>query len=201
MRRFKRMCILFLGLGLGLGLALAACAFPAPTGPVSTVAMPAGLTLHLPKPAALGRTIDAAQSVILTYPGGTVAFEGRIRSSPERVYLVCIDPLGRRALSAEWTDQGARFETAPWLPGLLRPANVLADLIVIYAPQTTVAEALPGAEVVTDAAGRTVRRKGEDILHVDYAPGGGDDIWSGTAVYRNIPWHYTLTVQSAEVTP
>lgn len=182
-----------------LVLSLGACAAPSP-GPMSEIALPAGLRLNLPKPAAMGRPVDAAQSVIVDYVGGTVAFEGRIAATADRFYLVCVDPMGRRALSAEWTAAGATFETAPWLPSLLRPENVLADIIVVYAPETVLQQALPGA-IVTDQAGtRTVSVNGRDVLHVEYAPADGD-VWAGKAVYRNAPWHYTLTIQSAELSP
>jgi hypothetical protein len=178
-------------------LVLCACAgTPAPDP--SSVAMAPGLTMRLPPAAAVPQPVEAVQSVVATYGGGTVAFEGRIETSPGRFLMVCSDPLGRRALTVLWTEAGIEADAAPWLPKALRAENMLADLVTIYWPLDALKAALPGADIEADAAHRSVRAEGKEILRADYDPAGPDP-WTETVRYRNAAWNYTLTIRSAGV--
>src|SRR5262249_36705455 len=154
---------------------------------------------NLPRPADLGRRIVATQLITLRGYGKTFVLEVNLSVTPERVTLVGLDAIGRRAITIAWTDQNVSAETAPWVPEVLRPGSMLADIILIYWPEKAVRGALPvGGEVLQEARGRTIRVNGKDVLHVDYGWEAGAR-WNGTLRYANFAWGYDIEVQSSEV--
>ncbi len=158
--------------------------------------------LALPRPADLGRRVEAAQLITARRDGETFVFEGRVSVTPERFVLAGLDTLGRRAMTITWTDSGVEVETAPWLPEGVRPGAMLADLVVLYWPEAAVRKALApaGAELVADATSRTVRAGGRDLLRATYGWTAGGP-WTGTLRYANLAWGYEIEVQSQEVAP
>jgi len=158
-----------------------------------------GQRLNPPRLADLGRRIVATQLITLRGYGQTFVLEVNLGVTPERVTLVGLDAMGRRAITITWTDQNVSAETAPWVPEVLRPGSMLADIILIYWPETAVRRALPvGGEVLQEARGRTIRVNGKDVLHVDYGWEAGAR-WNGTLRYANFAWGYDIDVQSSEV--
>jgi hypothetical protein len=157
-----------------------------------------GQRLTLPRPADLGRKILARQLITASGYGQTFVLEVNLNATPERVMLVGLDSMGRRAMTITWNDRAVTTQTAPWVPEALRPGSMLADIVVIYWPEDAVRQALPpGGEVIQEADGRTIRINGNDVLHVDYgwAPGAR---WNGTLHYTNFAWGYQIEVQSSE---
>ena len=192
-------------LAFGLGpvlVLLAGCAailpLPAPSDPTAPLIGP-GQRLNLPRPADLGRSTVVTQLITASGYGQTFVLEVNLSVTPERVTLVGLDGMGRRAITIAWTDQNVTAETAPWVPEALRPGSMLADLIVIYWPEAAVRRALPpGGEVVQEARGRTIRINGADVLRVDYGWAAGAR-WNGTLRYSNLAWGYEIEVQSSEM--
>ena len=187
-------------------LILAGCASqqsaPSPAAAsFSVVQIAPNLTLHMPSFGGLDRPVDIVQNVVMTYGDRVVSFEGRINASSDHFTMVCIDPMGRRAISIKWTDGGISYEAAPWVPPQLRPQNILADFVVMYWPQSAVAKALPSALVTSGASGRSVFVDGKEILHAEYFPSVAGDIWSGKTTYKNSAWNYSLVIQSVSLTP
>lgn len=127
-----------------------------------------------------------------------MVFEGHISATPTKVLLVVVDPLGRRALSVTWNDTGITYEAAPWLPPTVRPRNMLADIIVLYWPEPVVRQALAlsGGRLVVTPGSRSVLMAGQEVIHADYRPTAGHEIWMGESHYRNLPWGYDLEIQS-----
>lgn len=158
--------------------------------------------LDLPRPADLGRRVEAAQLITASRDGQTFVFEGRLSVTPERLLLVGVDSLGRRAMTVAWTESGLEVETAPWLPPALRPGSMLADIVVLYWPEAAVRQALaPTGGTLTADGGRRVVRIGEkEVLRAehDWAEGAP---WNGTLRYANLAWGYEIEVQSAEAAP
>lgn len=185
---------------LGLAVLLGACATGPGTGPDARAPM-IGPTqrLALPRPADLGRSVEAAQLITARRGGDTFVFEGHVSVTPERFTLVGLDTLGRRAMTVTWTDAGVEVETAPWLPDGVRPGAMLADLVVLYWPDAVVRKALApaGAELAADATSRTVRADGQDLLRARYGWTVGGP-WTGTLTYANLAWGYEIEVQSQE---
>jgi hypothetical protein len=179
-------------------LALAGCAAAPPPLPPGSVRVAPGLVLVLPQPAELGRSLEATQLVTAHYGAQTFVFEGHVSATPERLLLVGLDPMGRKALSVTWSASGIQAETAPWLPEQLHPENMLADLVLLYWPEAVVRRGLAGSggTVTSGARSRSIGLDGQELIHADY---GQDDAWTGSLHYRNLAWGYGLDVQSAEV--
>ena len=157
-----------------------------------------GQRLNLPRPADLGRRIVTTQLITLRGYGQTVVLEVNLSITSERVTLVGLDGMGRRAVTITWTGQNVSAETAPWVPETLRPGSMLADIILIYWPETAVRKALPdGGELLQEARSRTIRVNGKDVLRVDYGWAAGAR-WNGTLRYSNLAWDYEVEVQSSE---
>jgi hypothetical protein len=156
-------------------------------------------SLALPRPADLGRSVQAMQLITVQRDGDTFVFEGQISITPERFLLVGTDPMGRRAMTVTWTEAGVTTETAPWMPSALRPDSMLADIVMLYWPEEVVRRAIApaGAELVADTRSRSVRIDGRDVLHVDYDEAGKGP-WTGTLHYANHGWGYEIAVQSVE---
>ncbi len=161
-----------------------------------------GEVLALPRPADLGRRVEAAQLITASRDGQTFVFEGRLSITPERFLLAGVDSLGRRAMTVTWTDAGLEVETAPWLPPALRPGSMLADIVVLYWPEAAVQRALSptGGTLTADAHQRTVRIGGKDVLRAERSWAEGKP-WTGTLRYANLAWGYEIEVQSTETAP
>ncbi len=185
---------------LPAALVLGACTAAPPGIGQAPVPVAPDLSVTLPRPEELGRSVEVSQLVTARYRGETIAFEGHLSATPDRVLLVGIDGLGRRAITITWTDAAVTAETAPWLPSSLRPENMLADLVLLYWPEAVVRRAIAPSAATLEANSRTrsVSVAGKEITHADYS---GADPWSGHVTYRNLAWDYSLDVQSREDTP
>jgi hypothetical protein len=171
---------------------------PAAADPTAPLIGP-GQRLNLPRPADLGRSAIATQLITASGYGQTFVLEVNLSVTPERVTLVGLDGIGRRAITITWTDQNVTAEVAPWVPETLRPGSMLADIIVIDWPEAAVRRALPaGGELIQEPRGRTIRIDGNDVLRVDYGWAAGAR-WNGTLRYSNLAWGYEIEVQSSEV--
>lgn len=176
---------------------LTACAGPVqPSDNVIRIAP--NLDFALPRPGDLGRNLDATQLVTAHYGDQTIVFEGHISATPAEFLLVVVDSLGRRALSVIWNDAGITYVAAPWLPSTVRPRNMLADIVVLYWPEAVVRRALArsGSSLVVAPGSRSVFMAGQEVIHADYRPTAGGEIWTGDLRYRNLPWGYDLDIQS-----
>ena len=159
-----------------------------------------GQRLNLPRPADLDRRILATQLITLRGYGQTFVLEVNLSVTKERVTLVGLDGMGRRAVTITWTGQNVSAETAPWVPETLRPGSMLADIILIYWPEAAVRRALPdGGALLQEAHGRTIQVNGKDVLRVDYGSAAGAAPWNGTLHYSNLAWGYEVDVQSSEM--
>ena len=197
---------------LALLAMLAGCA-QALTDPVVPVASPAppvadakaamigpNRRLALPRPADLGRSVEAVQMLSARYDGQTYVFEGRLSITPQRLVLVGLDGMGRRAMTVTWTGHDIVIERAPWLPDTVRPGSMLADIVVLYWPEAVVRKALApaGCTLQASAKSRTVRCGNDEVLRAkyDWAAGGK---WAGTVTYSNLAWGYEIEIESQEV--
>ncbi len=189
---------------IALVLWLGACAAMPGAGTTDARAplLAPGEALALPRPADLGRRVEAAQLITASRDGQTFVFEGRLSITPERFLLAGVDSLGRRAMTVTWTDAGLEVETAPWLPPALRPGSMLADIVVLYWPEAAVQRALAptGGTLTADAHQRTVRIGGKDVLRAEHSWAEGKP-WTGTLRYANLAWGYEIEVQSTETAP
>jgi hypothetical protein len=188
-------------IALGSWLALSACAAsPQSPVPAGSVRVAPDLFLTLPKPSSLGRSLEATQLVTAHYGDQTYVFEGHLSATPNRLLLLGLDSMGRKAMTIIWSDDGLHTETAPWLPVQLRPENMLADIVMIYWPaeQVSAALAASGGRVTVSSHSRAIADAQGLVIQASYS---GDDPWNGSLRYSNLAWGYSLDVQSAEVRP
>lgn len=161
-----------------------------------------GTVLALPKPGDLGRRVEVVQFVTLRFGGEQLAFEARLSIKPDRLMLVGIDGMGRRAMTVVWDGLTLMVEPAPWLPPEVRPANILADVIVLFFPTAAVRKALEtsGCDLALSAQKRVVRCGETEVLRAEYE-GRPSSPWNSKLRYSNLAWGYEAEVRSAEVTP
>lgn len=178
-----------------LALPLAACVAPPPADEV-TIAP--GVVLTLPPPESLGRSVEAVQRIAARYSGEVYAFESRISITPARLRLAGTDPMGRRAMTVTWAETGLQVETASFVPDGLRPANILADVMLLHWPAAVLRARLhpPETSLEDDGEQRRVLSGGRELIVVTRPPGGG---WTGRWRLENRAWGYTIDVQSAEI--
>lgn len=185
-------------LALAGALLLAACAADRPPPPDAAIFAP-GKELTLPRPADLGRRVEAAQAITVRHGEQQFGLEGYVSVTPERFLLAGLDGMGRRALTVTWTDQGVTTETAPWVPQGLHPGSMLADIVMLYWPEAVVNRALAaaGGRLIAGPGTRDVYVGDRHILHADYdfSPDGR---WTGRLRYTNFAWGFSLDVQTRE---
>jgi YD repeat-containing protein len=189
-------------MALALQMALLGCASGGPRPEERPMIAP-GHILTLPAPGDLGRSIEAAQLITVHRGRETDVFEGHISVTPERLLLVGVDGMGRRAMTLAWDKSGRiTAETASWLPRPIPPGPMLADLVVLYWPEAIVRRALAesGATLKVENGGRSVSVDGVEIFHAEYQ-GMASSPWAGALRYRNKAWNYEIEVQSVELAP
>jgi hypothetical protein len=181
-------------------LVLGACAHRADQPPAGAVLISPNLSLVLPRPSDLGRPVDSAQLVTARYGDETYVFEGHVAATPERFIMVALDSLGRKVMTVTWTDAAVTHEVAPWVPGQLRPENILADMVLMYWPEDAVRRALASSHgvLISDAQRRSVMHEGREIIRIDYAAPGTPSEHFPSLRFRNLVWNYQLDVQTAE---
>jgi hypothetical protein len=178
---------------------LAACATLPPPLPGDTAFIAPGTAFRIPPPSLLNETVTVAQSVQADYGGMGMVFEAQIALTPEGLDLVALDGLGRRALTIAWHGQDPVATAAPWLPESVTPANMLADIALLYWPEVVLAPALlaAGARLEATTAHRSVFAGGQEVVRIDYARPG----WGGQALLRNLAFGYSLNVNSVLLAP
>lgn len=58
----------------------------------------------VPPPAAMGETVNVAQTIIARFRDTSYVFDAQLQISPDELDLVALDGLGRRALTVTWKD-------------------------------------------------------------------------------------------------
>lgn len=179
-------------------VALAGCAIAQDPGADALIAP--DLRFATPGPGALGREIDAVQMITAHYRDQSFTFEGRISVAPDKLVLAGLDGFGRRAITVTRTSQGIDIDAAPWLPASLRAANILADLAMLYWPESAVQGGLSGPEAVVKSEGkvRSILWRGKEVVHIDYET-SGQDHWGESARLRNPAFVYELDSRSAVI--
>ncbi len=181
-----------------LALPLAACATP-PRLPGDTAFIAPNIAFRVPAPGLLGQSVAVAQTVQADYGGVGMVFEAQIALTPEGLDLVALDGLGRRALTIGWHGTDPVAEAAPWLPEQVSPANMLADIALLYWPEALLRPALlaAGARLEATPERRAVFAGGQEVVRVEYAQPG----WGGRALLRNLAFGYSLRVTSVLLAP
>ncbi|MBE0531779.1 MAG: DUF3261 domain-containing protein [Rhodospirillales bacterium] len=157
--------------------------------------MAPGVELELPPPSALKHRVEAAQLVTARYEGTSSVFEGRLSVAPDRLFLVCTDGLGRRAMTIAWDGARLEVERAPWLPEVLPPENVLADIMLLFWPEEGIRRGLRGADIRVTPTSRSIRQGTTEVISITHDA----DPWAGVATLVNHARRYDIKVQSQMV--
>ena len=159
-----------------------------------------GAAIVLPKPREMGRSLEVVQLVTLRFAGQSLTFDARLSITPDRLVLVGIDGMGRRAMTVVWNGETMTVEAAPWLPSAARPASVLSDVVVLFYPTGAVRQALAaaGCELAITKRTRVVHCGEADVIQAEYDEGSSAP-WNGKLRYRNLAWGYEAEVRSAEL--
>lgn len=158
------------------------------------------LAITLPSPREFGQTIRVLQLVTARHQNENYVFESRLSISPERLDLIGIDLLGRRALSLSAGDTGIEATRAPWLPDFIRAENVVADIIIIYWPAEILQKHLRDshAELKVEKQRRAISVAGRDVIQVEY-DASPDASLPRLVRYRNFDLGYELQLRSVAV--
>jgi hypothetical protein len=179
-------------------LALAGCASQ-PPGASAMIAP--GLPFVTPAPGSLGRPIDAEQLVTAHYQGETYSFQAHVHVDPEKLLLIGLDPLGRRAMTVTETRDGVTVDVAPWVPAGLKPENILADMAIIYWPEAAVRRGLAASATLSAAPQhRSIVVDGRPIIEVAYDT-AHLPVWDGIVHFRNEAFGYQLDLRSTPSQP
>jgi hypothetical protein len=181
-------------------LLLAGCAaVPSPSTLGDTQAMIAPkIVFTVPPPSVLNQTVSVAQSITAHFKEQLFSFDAQIQLTPGELDLAALDGFGRRGLTVAWKPDGIVSQPAPWLPKFIRPADILADIALVYWPREALADSLlaSGATLTQTESGRTVSANGRDLVVVEYGPGKD---WNRPAKLRNLAFGYEIDIQSAEI--
>jgi len=182
------------------GLMLAGCATPTPPaslGDTQAIIAPK-VVFSVPSPAVLKQTANVTQSIVVHVRGQSFAVDVQIQLTPDELDLAAVDGFGRRGLTVIWKSDGVTAQPAPWLPKFIRPADILADIALVYWPNGALADSLAatGATVTESADSRKISANGKDVIVIEYGPGEG---WSRSAKLRNLAFGYEIDIQSAEI--
>jgi hypothetical protein len=177
---------------LGVCASLAACASGGPGTAPQPLAP--GVTMTLPDAPPFGDGANAFQLVQARYHDHRQNFQSIIQSTPGRFAIVMTVPSGPRILSIEWHEGVVSSKKEPIAPGNLVPERLLADLMLVYAPEEVLRDMISGGKLVT--VGDRVRRvfkDGRELIEVTRPAG---DPWSGEATLTNFSFDYALDIQS-----
>jgi len=177
-------------------LSFAACAAHYSASPGSTAIAP-GLDFSIPSGRELGHSLEATQLITAHFHDQVQVFQAYISVSPEKIIVIALDPFGSRAMTITATDDGIHSEVAPMVPSVLRPANILADIAIVYWPAPALRRGLAGtnASLSDDQNERAIIVDGREVVHVSYsAP--HENSWTKFARLRNIAYGYQLDLQS-----
>ncbi len=178
---------------IGLAIFLVACATSRGPGAVPQPLAP-GVTMTLPDMPPFGDTTNAFQLVQARYRDHRQSFQSIIQSAPGHFVVVMTVPSGPRIMSVDWHAGAVTSKKEPIAPGNLVAERLLADLMLVYAPEEELRDAISGGKLVTvgDRA-RRIFKDGREIIEVTRPAG---DPWSGEATLTNFAFDYALDIQS-----
>ena len=113
------------------------------------------------------------------------ALQIRLSLTEEKLLLVGLDSLGRRAFDILWDETGVRAGKAEWISADLDAADILKVIVATYWPEDD-----PMQEKVADRA---------EELDITYQ-GSRENAWNETVQIRDPANDYDMTIISYELT-
>lgn len=156
-----------------------------------------GNRLVLLSPDALGRNLNLTQRVTAQYRGAELEMLIMWEVSPGVVKLVALTPFGSRLFSLVYRPPHLDSDVSPLLKNRVKPAYILADLMLCYWPVDAIRQQLQGDKLrLNEEAGvrRTLVQAQTPIVEIDYH--GPNYPWHSEVVYRHLKRHYAFTLQT-----
>lgn len=150
--------------------------------------------MTLPDAPPFGDAANAFQLVQARYGDRRLSFQSIIQSGARQFTIVMTVPSGPRIMSIEWHAGAVTTRKESIAPSNLSAERLLADLMLVYAPEDELRAAISGGKLVT--VGDRVRRifrDGRELIEVTRPAG---DPWSGEATLTNFAFDYALDIQS-----
>lgn len=176
--------------------ALAGCA--APGRLPATEGLAPGVRITLPRTSPFAGDVEAAQLVEVNRGGRRSRFDAFVEGSDGRFTLAMTVPSGPSLMTLEWRE-GALLVRRGLAPEAIDAKRILADFMLVYAPEAALREAVSGGDLVFSGGGvRRIFRNGELLIEAR-APEG--DPWQGEARLVNFVYDYALTIESRSLGP
>lgn len=163
-------------------------------------ALPPAL-LILPIPPGYPSELAAVQHIRAVHAEDRYDFEAFLRVGSAQVTIVLALPFGPRLATIDWSTTGIETRREQALPHtglplaeLLRPENVLADIVLAFWPETAVRASL-APEVVLDVEPDIRQLSYRDSPAVTVRHAGGDP-WGGETTVVNHLLGYRLAITS-----
>lgn len=151
------------------------------------------ISITLPAAVPFEGDISAAQRVEVRRSGRQDRFEAFVEGGEGRFVLAMTVPSGPSIMVVEWRD-GALLIRRGLAPASLEAKRILADFMLVYAPESALRAAISGGDLVFSGGGaRRIFRNGELLVEA-VAPAGNP--WQGEARLTNFVYDYELIITS-----
>lgn len=186
---------------LALAVGLLGCAEPANelARPEYAVLPPA--LLVLPTPPSYPGELAAVQQIRAVHDTASYDFEAYLQVGSADVAIVLALPFGPRLATIDWSATGIETRREPDVPltglplaDLLRPENVLADIVLAFWPEAAVRASLaPDVALSIEPDARHLSFRNSPAATVRY---GGGDPWNGETTVTSHLLGYRLAITS-----
>lgn len=184
-------------IGLCVALTLAACTSRPPDtrhGNLGPQMIAPGVTLTLPDDPPFEQGLVVTQLVQAHFLSQRHMLQSMIESGPERFTVLMAIPSGPEIMRADWSHHTLIEKTQPLTPRGLSAEQMLADLMLVYAPFALVRKNIQGAAFVSGTKGeRLLIKEGQVLIRITRP---ADNPWNGRARIENEAFQYGLVIQS-----
>ena len=151
-------------------------------------------------PHTLGRTLAAQQRVQARLGGHRRVFDAAVEVNRQGLQVVLLTPLGQRVASLRYNGRVLRFEKGAAAPDSFPPAMMLEAMQMIYWPAAVLngRAGAGGWRIEEQRRRRVVFYAERAVAELRYST---DEPWQGRVEMVNYPHGYSLTVDSAILSP
>lgn len=139
--------------------------------------------------------VEVVQLLKGNYGDKEFVFQVVLSLQEERLSLIGLDPMGRRAFTVKWDKDGMHSEKASWMPDQLKGEHILYDLMLAYWPLESLNR--PSDIIIEGKYKRLVTHNGENRVTISRLD--GHDRWQGRLIIENHHRSYRIEVQSQKI--
>jgi len=137
-----------------------------------------------------GQPIEVSQFLSGNFQAQNVQFQTALSLTEDRLLLIGIDGMGRRAFELRWDQNGVTTSKAPWMPKELKADFILRDIMLIFWPLEHMAD----LDIHEEPGKRQLWRDNKLIATV--RGNVKNSAWAGTYRIENHVFGYTLNIVS-----